>query len=115
MIDPIQVANGVAAAIAALIWAKAIGPSIRISGPVSAAFTAAAFAVCLWYSIVNLALGLGLADLGMERSVPLFRYAFVPLVLLPALRHLSQRHIRRELLAPATFHQGGDHEGGHTL
>jgi hypothetical protein len=110
--DPVQILNGVAAAVAAVIWARAIGPSIRISGVLSGTLAAATFAVCLWYALVNLALGFGLAELGMIRSVPLFRYAFVPLVLLPALRHLSQRHIRRELLAPMPM-QEGNTKGGH--
>ena len=111
-VDWVQATNGVAAGVAALIWARAIGSSIRISGAASGTFAAATFAVCFWYSTVNLALGFGLLDLGMQRTVPLFRYAFAPVVLLPALRHLSQRHIRRELLAPMPMKEGNT-KGGH--
>ena len=105
--DPIQIINGVAAAIAGAIWAKAVGHGMKISGPLTGALSAATAGVCLWYAAINLALGFGVADLGMERSVPLFRYAFVPLVLLPALRHCSQRRVRRELLATVEGHSEG--------
>jgi hypothetical protein len=51
----------------------------------------------------------------MEPSevTPLFRFAFAPAILLPAIRHIAQRHIRRELLTVVTIQQGGDQHGGH--
>ena len=97
--DTIQLVNGLAATIAAVIWWHAIGDTLRINGMIGGAITTITAAVCTWYGVVNLLLGLGLLDLDNVRAVPLFRWAFPILVLGPAIRYAAYRPLRRELLA----------------
>ena len=99
--DGVQILNGVSAGIAAVIWFEAAIPRKPILGNQWAgALSAACCAFCLWYAGANLLLGFGIIDPPLASVVPLFRFAFAPLVLLPALRYLSQRHLRQVLRAP---------------
>jgi hypothetical protein len=98
-VDAVQLVNGLAATIAAVIWWHAMGDTLRISGTVPAAITGVIAAVCSWYAGINLLLGLGLLDLDNIRATPYFRFAFPLLVLGPAIRYAAYRPLRRELLA----------------
>lgn len=106
MSDWVQVGNGTAAAVAAAVWTLAILPSARISGWASGFLAAATAIVCTWYALANLLLGSGLLEAEQASTVPLFRWAFAPLVLLPALRHVAQRPVRRELRRLSTIRLG---------
>jgi hypothetical protein len=86
-----QIVNSVAATVAALIWFRAIGTTMRIAGRAAVVATCAVFGITAWYAALYLALGTGVLDLPLEKTVPLFRWAFPPFVLAAAVRYLAMR------------------------
>ncbi len=98
--DFIQLLNGAAATVAALIWLTAIPDAIRLKIRFLGPITTVCFGASLWYGVINLLLGFGLLELELQATVPYFRLAFSLLVIAPALRMLVVQHLRRVIVKP---------------
>lgn len=84
-----QLVNSLAAAVAAVIWFRAIGTTMKIAGRPAIIATCAVFGITGWYAVLYFLLGTGILDLPLADTVPLFRWAFVPLILAAPVRYLT--------------------------
>jgi len=85
IVDAAQVANGVAAVVG--VWAAHYA-FVHVTPRVGLAWLIHGINVTLltWYAVVNLLLGFGVFRAEVVQVVPLFRYAFAPLLLSVAAR-----------------------------
>lgn len=84
-----QILNSVAAAVAAVIWFRAIGTTITIAGRAAIVATCGLFGITVWYAGLYFLLGTGILVLPLENTVPLFRWAFIPFILAAPVRYLT--------------------------
>ncbi len=86
--DWLQVING-SAALAAFAASMYAYSRLAPGGPVARVAHLANGTLLLWYATINLTLGFGVWHADIKDLVPLFRWAFAPLLLTYVARQLS--------------------------